>query len=180
MNSIESVVTKRYRFHRSYQHPDESIADFVLKLQIRFQQCQFDAAFQQEVLREQFVAGVLSSNLRIKLLAGPQLTFGRACAMALNWETSIEKKQVANRGGKIQQETHTKASDETDPSGPYCFQCIPNHASVCQQEVHPSMRTMGRHEQSQEDDHTGQKSRKSSKTFTHDSEQQCEPYESNI
>ncbi|CAB3985347.1 Hypothetical predicted protein [Paramuricea clavata] len=62
------VIAKRYRFHNCVQKEGESVSEFVANLKRLASTCKF-GAYLNEALRDRFVCGLRSSNIKKKLLA---------------------------------------------------------------------------------------------------------------
>ncbi|KAL1377637.1 hypothetical protein pipiens_016128 [Culex pipiens pipiens] len=84
-----NVATERYKFHRCVQAHNQSIVDYIAKLEACSWTCQYEPTFKQEALCDQFVYGVYSNQLRAELLRESTLNFGIACYLALSWESTV-------------------------------------------------------------------------------------------
>ncbi|XP_072400642.1 uncharacterized protein [Diabrotica undecimpunctata] len=94
------VIAERYKFYNTNQEPQEDIKSFVSKLKSVAQYCKF-GQFLKECLRDRFVCGVRSVQIRHKLLAvsnrqlacfKDNISFERAYEIALSIE--LTKSQV--------------------------------------------------------------------------------------
>ncbi|XP_072377850.1 uncharacterized protein [Diabrotica undecimpunctata] len=79
------VIAERYKFYNTNQEPQEDIKSFVSKLKSVAQYCKF-GQFLKECLRDRFVCGVRSVQIRRKLLAEDNISFERAYEIALSIE----------------------------------------------------------------------------------------------
>ena len=71
-----SIIAERYTL---VQRSDESITDFVADLQKLIVTCKYNATFQNTVLRDRFVSGLLLESTRKRLLTeNNDITFERA------------------------------------------------------------------------------------------------------
>ncbi|KAL1398696.1 hypothetical protein pipiens_002352 [Culex pipiens pipiens] len=103
---------------------------YAFQLEERSQICQFEKAFLQDILRDQFVVGVYSKALRTKLLSEPKLTFNRACLIALSWEATVDRQIPVVVKPNISVQFIPKkntASDSSETCDLYCVQCCTNH-----------------------------------------------------
>lgn len=70
---------------------------FIVELKSLAQRCNFEL-FLDRSLRDKFVCGVRDNHLRAKFLKETDLTFRKACEIALNWEMAEdETKKIGNR-----------------------------------------------------------------------------------
>lgn len=81
-----SVMSERYKFHKLTQSNGQSISDFVLSLNRAATHCEFEN--RDVSLRDQFVSGLTSDNLKKRLFTETSLTFKSAVEIALSWETA--------------------------------------------------------------------------------------------
>ena len=74
-----SIIAERYTLSCRVQRSDESITDFVADLQKLIVTCKYDATFQNTVLRDRFVSGLLLESTCKRLLTeNDDITFERA------------------------------------------------------------------------------------------------------
>ena len=69
------IVVNCFYFHRCFQGPDESIADFVAGLPKMAIDCKFPAEFLNDALRDQFVSRLGNEAIQSHLLSEAELTF---------------------------------------------------------------------------------------------------------
>lgn len=81
-----SVMSERYKFHKITQLNGQSISDFVLCLKRAATNCDFEN--RDISLRDQFVSGLLSDNLKKRLFTETKLTFKSAVEISLSWESA--------------------------------------------------------------------------------------------
>lgn len=81
-----SVLSERYKFHKITQGHGQSISDFVLSLKRAAQDCDFEN--RDISLRDQFVSGLVSDNLKKRLFTESDLTFKKAVEISLSWESA--------------------------------------------------------------------------------------------
>ncbi|XP_058828221.1 uncharacterized protein K02A2.6-like [Topomyia yanbarensis] len=120
-----NVVAERYKFRKCEQSSGQSISDFIITLKAQSHSCSF-AAFLQEALRDQFVAGVQNSNLRTKLLTEVDLTFEKACNIARSWEAVEHESKVMQGTSKLAM-LHRKPQKK--PQKPFRIQEKPKQQS---------------------------------------------------
>ena len=80
------VIAERYRFHNCVQKEGESVSEFVANLKRLASTCNF-GAYLNEALRDRFVCGLRSANIKKKLLAD-DYTFDNALKVALGIEAA--------------------------------------------------------------------------------------------
>ncbi|KAG0436607.1 hypothetical protein HPB47_017862 [Ixodes persulcatus] len=89
-----NLSLERHRFHRRYQRPEESLSDYLTDLRVLAVPANFGPQ-QDENIREQFTAGVLSTQVRERLLLDSNLPFDQAVQIVLNIErTKAEAKEL--------------------------------------------------------------------------------------
>lgn len=144
-----NIVAERYNFRRCEQSASQSIADFIIILKAKSQECKFEA-FLSDALRDQFVAGIRDQGLRKRLLTEPDLTFDKACTLARSWEAAInQNKEMSSqsvssiaamqaKSGKKQQKNKPREqlTEKNKPHHPQqkcskpCFRCGRQHDPV--------------------------------------------------
>ena len=88
-------VAERYRFHSANQRPGESITDFVRELKKLAGTCEFTNDQLQDSLRDRFICGLRSEQIKRKLLSA-NYTFQEAVDAAIAQE--IAQKDVQALG----------------------------------------------------------------------------------
>ena len=84
---------KRYRFHYANQRPEESITDFVRELKKLAGTCEFTNDQLQDSLRDRFICGLRSEQIKRKLLSA-NYTFQEAVDAAIAQETAQKDVQA--------------------------------------------------------------------------------------
>uniref|UniRef100_A0A3B5LGC2 Retrotransposon gag domain-containing protein n=1 Tax=Xiphophorus couchianus TaxID=32473 RepID=A0A3B5LGC2_9TELE len=79
------VIAERFRFQKRNQKEGEPVSDYVVALRQLSATCNF-GQYLDEALRDRFVSGLRSDAAQRKLLAEKDLTFSRACEIAVNME----------------------------------------------------------------------------------------------
>ncbi|XP_016518477.1 uncharacterized protein LOC107833495 [Poecilia formosa] len=90
-----NFIAERYKFHGRNQKDNETINEFVASLRKLAATCKF-GAFLDEALRDRFVCGVKSSELRDRLLSTghtKDLTLPLVVEMALSFEVTKDSAQ---------------------------------------------------------------------------------------
>ncbi|XP_072389504.1 uncharacterized protein [Diabrotica undecimpunctata] len=139
------VMSERYKFYNTNQEPQEDIKSFVSKLKSVAQYCKF-RQFLKECIRDRFVCGVRSVQIRRKFLAEDNISFERAYEIALSIELTegqvrrMEQKNVAAIEGKLDKvmfrkreatvkkdDGHQTGRSNVQPKS--CFRCGRKHDS---------------------------------------------------
>uniref|UniRef100_A0A1B0CIL0 Uncharacterized protein n=1 Tax=Lutzomyia longipalpis TaxID=7200 RepID=A0A1B0CIL0_LUTLO len=80
INELEA----RYNFHKRFQNNEETLRDFIKDLKKLAINCNF--ADLQDTLRDRLICGMKDKMIRKKLIAEKNLTFQKACDIAMNVE----------------------------------------------------------------------------------------------
>ena len=84
------VIAERFNFHRRYQQPGESAAQYMVELRRLAKTCHF-GQFLNDALRDQLVCGLLiATNIQKHLLSEANLTAERILEISQAMET-VEK-----------------------------------------------------------------------------------------
>lgn len=122
------LVAERYKFNCRNQEPYESVSDFIVQIKRLAAQCEF-GTFLPELLRDRFISGLQDDVIRRHLLAMPDVSFDRACAVAKSMETQFENgtsPEVDWREGQIS--SSNPADDFTVQCGLVEGDCQTRHA----------------------------------------------------
>ena len=92
-------VAERYRFHSASQKPGQSIVDFVRELKRLAGTCEFTSEQLSDSLRDRFICGLRSEQIKRKLLSA-NFTFQEAVDAAIAQE--IAQKDVRDLGANSQ------------------------------------------------------------------------------
>lgn len=104
--------TERYRFYKAVQENGESISDFIIKLKLLAQTCQFGdvvaadegakkyaSSILDDTLVDKFIIGLRNERIQQQLLMQPY-SFEKCCELAQNMELSEkESKSLHTYGG---------------------------------------------------------------------------------
>uniref|UniRef100_A0A3P9DS45 Retrotransposon gag domain-containing protein n=1 Tax=Maylandia zebra TaxID=106582 RepID=A0A3P9DS45_9CICH len=95
------VIAERFRFQKRNQKEGEAVSDYVVALRQLSATCDF-GQYLDEALRDRFVSGLRSDAVQRKLLLEKDLTFLRACEIAVSME--LASKNTMEFSGR--QDTH--------------------------------------------------------------------------
>ena len=79
------LIAERFRFYQRHQSQGETVADYILALKRLASTCEF-ARFLDDALRDKFVCGLTGEAYHRRLLSEKDLTFKKACDIALGLE----------------------------------------------------------------------------------------------
>lgn len=79
------LIAERFRFYRRVQNTGEPLADFIIDLKKLASSCEF-GQFLDDALRDRFVVGLAEEAYHRRLLTEKDLTFKKACDIALGLE----------------------------------------------------------------------------------------------
>ena len=94
----KDAMSERLKFRRCRQKPGESVAVFLTNLREQSQYCDF-GLLEDEMIRDQFVEGCVSSRLRDRLCVEDQLTLRRLESIALAEDRAVERQRLFGGGG---------------------------------------------------------------------------------
>lgn len=83
-----SLLAERFKFRQRRQLGNESIKDYVAELKKLTKDCDFSAGSLAENLRDQFVCGIASDNIRQRLFTEENIPFERAVRLAVSMEAA--------------------------------------------------------------------------------------------
>lgn len=124
-----NIRAERYKFNRAVQEDGESIADFIVRLKVLSQTCEFGAfiktdnatnvaALQQlllnELLLDRFIIGITNEKIQQTLLNDKEKTFEDACEKAIQMElVQKEQKEMKNLSvNAVRGNVHNTHKDE--------------------------------------------------------------------
>ncbi|XP_070388960.1 uncharacterized protein, partial [Dermacentor albipictus] len=90
-----NVVYKSACFHKRHQMPGESIDQFMTALHVLADKCDF-GEFQQRLIRNRFVVGLLHEKLSESLQMDPKLSLAKALVRARLKETVQQQQELRN------------------------------------------------------------------------------------
>uniref|UniRef100_A0A668SMS5 Retrotransposon gag domain-containing protein n=1 Tax=Oreochromis aureus TaxID=47969 RepID=A0A668SMS5_OREAU len=86
------VIAERFRFQKRNQKEGEAVSDYVVALRQLSATCDF-GQYLDEALRDRFVSGLRSDAVQHKLLSEKDLTFPRACEIAISMELAKQSQE---------------------------------------------------------------------------------------
>ncbi|KAF2888333.1 hypothetical protein ILUMI_17840 [Ignelater luminosus] len=92
------VIAERYMFYGAQQDPSEDVKSFVAKLKKLSKFCKF-GNFLNDALRDKFVCGLRSENIKRKLLTEEDLSWDKAFKIAVSME--LAEGQVRAMGPEV-------------------------------------------------------------------------------
>ena len=107
MTSQKNALTERQEFRARQQRPGEGITDYMLALKRLSRHCNYGDQL-NENLRDTFVGGLSSKQIKQKLFLIKDLTWTKAQSEALAMEAANRDAQTAATGGE--QQTINKVS----------------------------------------------------------------------
>lgn len=125
-----NVIAERYKFHKEDQKSGQSIAEYIVELKAKAQNCAF-GSFLSEALRDRLVFGIQQPQLRAILLKEEDLTFEKACNIAVNWELAESENQSpvnkVYRESAMRQPSHSPSRSHRTGSSDRCGRCAGYH-----------------------------------------------------
>jgi len=83
------LIAERFRFYKRQQKQDETVAEYILVLKTLASTCEFGQIL-NDALRDQFVCGLSGEGYHKRLLSEKDLTFKKACDIALALELAYK------------------------------------------------------------------------------------------
>ncbi|XP_043239605.1 uncharacterized protein LOC122390579 [Amphibalanus amphitrite] len=99
------VMSERIKFRRCRQKPGETVTVFLTNLREQSRHCAF-GALEDEMIRDQFVEGCVSSRLRDRLCVEDQLTLQRLESIALAEDRAVDRQRLFGEGGGASRRDH--------------------------------------------------------------------------
>jgi len=90
------VIAERYKFYSANQDSSEDIKSYRTKLKNLSKYCKFEG-FLDEALRDKFVFGLCSEQIKQRLLMEDDLTFKKACEIATKMELTENQILIMSR-----------------------------------------------------------------------------------
>ncbi|XP_025834943.1 uncharacterized protein LOC108738749 isoform X3 [Agrilus planipennis] len=81
---------RRFLFYKAVQEENETVADFIVKLENLLKKCNFRNSM--EAIRDRFICGLKSEKIQSFLLEHEDITFFQAKQIAIKMESEITKK----------------------------------------------------------------------------------------
>lgn len=133
--SVTSIFVKRFNFYNRKQEGNEKIESFIAALKELARDCKFET-FLDQALRDRLVCGIVNTDTQKKLFGETEdLTFNRACQIAINDEATEYQRQMicgeiqVNQLNKRQSKRgdQGKPKSQWAPSNKSCFRCGRKH-----------------------------------------------------
>lgn len=140
------LTAERFRFYKRQQKKDETVTEYLLALKELASTCEF-GQFLNDALRDQFVCGLSGEGYHKRLLTKKDLTFKKACDIALALE-------LAHKDTKELREHVDKQTGEV------------HKVSIAQRDKRNHKKTNNAHQNRQEDSRAKQR-------FSREKKQQC-------
>lgn len=142
------VIAERFRFQKRNQKEGESVNDYVVAIRHLSKHCEYGDHL-DEALRDRLVSGLASESIQRKLLTERDLTFARACEIALSMEMAsknsleilgksqnaavnkISKPKIANKGRGQFRKTNENFNQKNEgkmESEQKCYRCEGRHS----------------------------------------------------
>uniref|UniRef100_A0A1Y1K0Y3 RNA-directed DNA polymerase n=1 Tax=Photinus pyralis TaxID=7054 RepID=A0A1Y1K0Y3_PHOPY len=99
----KSETAERFEFYKATQNPEQSVSQFIMHIRKLANSCNF-GSFLDQALRDKLVCGISSEQTQRRLLCEKDLTFSKACQMAIAIE-SAENQAKALKGGLVEKVT---------------------------------------------------------------------------
>ena len=137
-----SEISERYRFHQAVQTATESVSEFLAKLRKLATHCNFGNAL-ETTLRDRFVVGLRSEQVRKLLLAETELTLDKAVKKARSNELATRDASAIGSSAQPEPDLHavksrgqlnrTKKPASSQSQSNVCFRCLStaHQASSC-------------------------------------------------
>lgn len=127
-----NFIAERCKFHGRNQKENETISEYVASLRKLAATCKF-GAFLEEALRDRFVCGVKSTELRDRLLSAAHtmkdkdltlaLALERALAFEVTKDSAQQFSQKTYKANVVDKKAKTKATEKPTASGKPCYRC---------------------------------------------------------
>ncbi|XP_011064377.1 PREDICTED: uncharacterized protein LOC105152048 isoform X2 [Acromyrmex echinatior] len=108
------VIAERYKFYSANQDSSEDIKSYQIKLKNLSKYCKFEG-FLDEALRDKFVFGLFSEQIKQRLLTEDDLTFEKACEIATKMEFTENQILIISRNDEeniVNQLDNDKSDDK--------------------------------------------------------------------
>ena len=120
----KSYIYSRSQFHSRNQHSGEDIQSYVTELRTLITLCHYNAAFEDEVLRDRFVAGVRNEKIRERLfMEDNAVTIDRCIELA----ETVER--ATSEASKVKDYKHS--NEKSEPVG-----AVNTHKSSYRRDFH--------------------------------------------
>ena len=121
-----SEIVQRYKFNSCYRKSEQSIAEYVARLQELGQHCNYGSTL-SEMLRDRLVCGSNDDRIQRRLLAEPRLTFKQAFEIAVACENAAKNIATLQGNGSESSPVNRVASSTRPKSKLRCYRCLGQH-----------------------------------------------------
>ena len=106
LNPTPIVIVKRYKFYQRKQSEGESLGEYIAALRKLTEHCEF-GSFLNEALRDKFVCGIQSQNIRKRLIAEKDLKLQKAIQLATGLEEADNQSKLISQQSLSSPEENT-------------------------------------------------------------------------
>ncbi len=124
-----TVIAESYKFHQRNQLNGETVAAYIAELRKLAKTCDY-GTFLEESLRDKFVCGLVSKEIKIQLLKEKTLTLKQACKTAMSLEVAAKDSSLMGANSKtsgvnqVQDKKKRKWKTKTPPKADKpCYRC---------------------------------------------------------
>lgn len=112
-----NTTFERYKFHKIFQHDGETIDEYITRLRLPSQNCEF-GQLENSLLRDQLILGIKSDPLRTKLFS-EDITLVRA--IQISQATELAQKQTVKIHNENEKAVNILRKDENNTF--HCRNC---------------------------------------------------------
>ena len=132
-----STTVERYKFHTRVRKPHENVSEFVSELKKLAEKCEFKDTL-NDMLKDKLVAGINDEKIQKRLLIEKDLTFEKACNIAVTQElaskdihvlqtptntATVNKVASSHDKSTFASKAQPKPPRPNNPSNKQCFRC---------------------------------------------------------
>ena len=96
------IIAERFRFHKRYQHLDETVSDYAAKIKKLTEYCEFGAML-KDALRDRSVCGLHKERAQEDLLTQEDLTFRNVVVKAVEKEIAAKDRVELHEKSNVHQ-----------------------------------------------------------------------------
>lgn len=94
-DKAETDMFQRYKFYNMAQSESEAAEDFILKVKLQAESCEF-GAFKETAIRDKLVMGVFDKQIQQRLIEEEDLTLSKAEKLIINRESAGVRSRMMN------------------------------------------------------------------------------------
>ena len=129
-----SEIVERFKFHKRFRKPEESVTAFVSELRSIAKYCNFGDTL-ETMLRDRIVCGINDAVIQRQLLSEKELTFSKALEVAQGMESAAKnvkelsipnKQDVSSTVGPstaFQESVHQVTANPASKAQQTCYRC---------------------------------------------------------